>query len=194
MRDIIINNEKQFYKRLFLYKTLLYKNVNFKSDIDNEELQAIVTALNIKKRFKRIEYIYDYCCNRIDKFYEGKNLCQFQDDKCILHRVPNCKYKNGCCRICKHQSSKGCTTRNLSCKLFYCDKVKSGNELLKFSDLKILKLLTLRQRLICFENYFTDEKTFLRELKIGMLIPHSIGIVTRMMENSIYTRKHNKQE
>ena len=35
-------------------------------------MQAIVKALNIKRRSKRIAYIYDYCCNKIDKFYEGK--------------------------------------------------------------------------------------------------------------------------
>ena len=148
MKELLIDNKEVLYKKIKLYKTFLYKNTMFKTNLDDEECKAIVEALNIKKRKKRIEYIYDYCCNRIDKFYEGKNVCGFTNNKCIIQQAPNCKYKNGCCRLCIHQSSTGCKTKNLTCKLFYCSSVTQKYEVIKFKDLKILKMFSLRQKLM----------------------------------------------
>ena len=191
MENKVIVNKSNFYKKLFLYKSFLYKNVRFESNIDDEEVKDIIKALNIKKRSKRIEFIYDYCCDKIDKFYAGKDLCKFKNNQCIIHQIPNCTYKNGCCRICSYQSNKGCTTRNLSCKLFYCDKVKQNNEIIKFRDLKILKLLTLRQRLMVYENFFASREEFLTELKVGLLIFHSSRIVLRLIRHSFKIRRNN---
>jgi hypothetical protein len=189
MKEILVDNKKKFYSKLFLYKTFLYKRVMFKSSLDDEELQGIITALNIKKKSKRIEYIYDYSCNRIDKFYKGKNMCQFKDGQCINHQYPGCNIKNGCCRICINQSETGCKTSNLSCKLFYCDNVKKNNETIKFKDMKIFKLLTFRQRIIILDNFFANREEFLKELKLGLLVYHSLMIVYRLMRSSIILRK-----
>ena len=190
MKKVLINNKEDFYRKLYFYKSIFYRNTEFCSNINDEELQSIIKALNIKQKRDRIEFIYDYCCDKVDEFYKEKDLCLFNNNKCINQQKENCVYKNGCCRICLYQSKKGCTTKNLSCKLFYCDNVKKNNKTIKMSDLKILKLYSLRQRLMVFENYFTSREEFLKELNVGLLIFHSIGIVKRIIKNSIYLRKN----
>ena len=194
MKTIIVDNKDKFYSKLFLYKLILYRSAEFKTEIEDEELKKIVEALNIKNRNKKIEFIYDYCCSKIDKFYEGKNLCSFKDNKCIMHQKPNCNHFNGCCSLCFYQSNKGCKTSNLSCKLFFCDKIKNDNEILKFKDLKILKLFGLRQRLICRYNYFASREEFLIDLKIGLLFFYSCGVLKRTIRNSLFIRKMLKNE
>lgn len=188
MKIKIVENKEKFYLKLFLYKSFLYKNVKFETKIEDEELQSIINALNIKNRNKRIEYIYDYCCEKIDKFYEGKNMCNFKNGQCIAHQIPNCKHMNGCCSLCYYQSDKGCQSANLSCKFFYCDKIKKQNKILKFKDLKILKLFGIRQQLIAKFNYFASREEFLFELKAGLLITYSIGVMKRLFRNAFFIK------
>ena len=189
MKVKFINDKEKFYKKLFWYKSFFYRNIEFKTNIKDEELKPIIYAMNIKKKNKRIEYIYDYCCKKIDNFYNGKNICKFTNNQCLAHQVPNCNYKNGCCRLCANQSNKGCTTANLSCKLFYCDQVKKENEIIKFKDLKILKLLSLRQRFIVRDNFFASRKEFLLELKLGSFMFYAFRTLIRIFKNFIYVKK-----
>ncbi len=41
-----------------------------------------------------------------------------------------------------------CQTENLSCKLFYCPFIKSKYKILKIKEIPILKMLSLRQKMI----------------------------------------------
>ena len=70
MREMILKDRIKFG----LYKSFLYKNVVFKSESEDPKIIAIAEALNIKKRNKRIEYIYDFCSKYLDQYYEGKNI------------------------------------------------------------------------------------------------------------------------
>lgn len=175
MKVIKINSTK----KLFLYKTFLYRNVKFTTDSSEENMKDLVEALNIKKRNKRIEYIFDKCCDRIDEHNGDINMCGFCDGQCKIQK--GTKYHNGCCRLCKYQSDKGCTTRNLSCKLFFCDDAQEDFEPLKFKDLPLLKLYTFRQRYIVLYSFFSSREQMLLDLKIGMIIFYGFGCFYRVM-------------
>lgn len=192
MKNIVIKNEKQLYTKMFLYKTFLYSFVKFTINSEDEEVINIVKALNIKNPFKRVGFIYDYCCQKLDSFYEGKNICEFKDNKCIVQQESNCKFCNGCCRLCRYQTAKGCSTSNLSCKLFYCDTIQEKNKTLKYKDLKILKLLNLRQKMIVNDNFFAHRDSFLLELKVSSITFWAIRMMIRIVKNAIYCKKLKK--
>ena len=193
MKNKVIKDEKQLYSKMFIYKTFLYSFVKFSIDSQDEETVNIVKALNIKNPFKRVVFIPDYCCNKLDSFYEGKNICGFKNNKCIVQQGPNCKFCNGCCRLCRYQTTKGCTTSNLSCKLFYCDTIQKNNETLKYKDLKILKLFNLRQKMMVNDNFFAHRKEFLLELKLSLISFWGIRMLLRIIKNLIYCKKLKRE-
>ena len=194
MKNKLIKDEKQLYSKMFLYKTFFYRWINFTTESTNEEVINIINALNIKNRFKRVEFIYDYCCKKLDSFYEGKNICEFKDNKCIVQQGPNCKFCNGCCRLCRFQTTSGCQTSNLSCKLFYCDTIQNKHTTIKYKDLKILKLLSLRQKMIVNDNFFAHRKEFLLELKVNSITFWAVRMLIRIVKNAIYCRKLKKED
>lgn len=183
MKELNVNKESVL-KKAWLYKSFLYRKTKFISDTkDDEELNVIINALNIKKRYKRIEYIYDYCCNTIDKYNEGKNICGFIDNKCIRQQTPGCEYCNGCCRLCIHQKGKGCETSNLSCKFFYCSAVTEKYKVLKYEDFKILNLLSLRQKLMIKDNFFSTREEILKDLYYGSIIIFGVRVSIRIIRD-----------
>lgn len=133
----------KFYQKLFFYKKIWFKKTNFILDSNFEELKPIVEALNIKNRKQRITYIYDTACQQIDDHYQNKNICGFKNNKCYVQQKLKNGTINGCCRCCMYQSPKGCTTKNLTCKLFTCSEVEKRCQVIKFDDLKILNLLSI---------------------------------------------------
>ena len=87
IKNIEINNQKdlnKFYKRLFIYRSFLYKKVTFTVEKDKYNITDIINALNIKKRKQRLEFIYDTCCKEIDDFYDHKDICHFKNNKCLV--------------------------------------------------------------------------------------------------------------
>lgn len=187
-----IKNEKQLKKfnhRLFIYKSFLYKNVYFKIEDDKFSLSTMISALNIKKYRKRIEYIYDEACNQIDAFYKNKNMCGFKDNKCYVQQLNKQNKVNGCCRKCRFQCSKGCPTKNLACKLFYCSEAEKRHKLIKFEDLKILNLLNKRQRFIVKSDYFSSKEEVLNDLYMSSLLLSIIRIMYRISPAIIKTKK-----
>lgn len=60
---IVIQDEKdyqKFLRRLFFYKSIFYSFVSFQLEGDSKySLSVFQTALNLKSRRKRIEYLYD---------------------------------------------------------------------------------------------------------------------------------------
>ena len=118
-----IDNEldaKKFEKNIWIYKSIFYRNTKFilKNKTNIEGYNEAIEALNIKSRIKRINYIYDKSCEIIDNYNKKNSIdCEFENGHCIVHR--NTKYINGCCRLCRYQSEKGCKSKNLTCKLFF---------------------------------------------------------------------------
>ena len=186
MRNVYVENNEKFYKNLYLYKSSFYKNANFISKSNDEDFNSIISALNIKSRIKRIKFIYDYCCRRIDTYNEGKNICGFNEaGQCYAQQYDGCTLKNGCCRLCALQNPNGCKTSNLTCKMFYCKYVTDKNKVLKYKDLKILKLFSLRQRLIIQDDFFSTRESVLFDLYCGSIIIYSIRLSIRIVLNFI---------
>ena len=188
------NDLKKFYKRLWLYRSFMYKGVTFELDSDKYDISNFVSALNIKNRRKRIEYIYDCACNEIDKFYDGKNVCGFKDNQCYVQRKLKNNKINGCCRICIHQNNKGCITRNLACKLFFCSEAKKRHKVLTIKDIKIFKILTIRQRYIMSTDYFNSREEVINDLYIGSIIVVVFKYLYRMLKKTIIRIKKKRKK
>lgn len=185
-KKIVIKNEielHKFYNRIFLYRSFLYKFVKFKLIDDKYNISSLVKALNIKNRKRRIKYIYDAACDEIDMFYKEKNMCDFKDNQCYVQRKLGNNKFNGCCRICMYQSNIGCRTKNLACKLFFCFEVKKRNKILKIEDIKVLKVLGVRQRYILKNNYFSSKEEVVNDLYIGSIIVVTFRYVYRIVRN-----------
>ncbi|MBR3161497.1 MAG: hypothetical protein IKF19_02045 [Bacilli bacterium] len=186
IKKIVINSDsdlKSFYRKLFIYKSFLYLGVKFVSD--DERLKDIVKALNIKNRIKRIDYVYDSACSYVDDYWNDKNICGFVNNKCHTQKGKNSKFENGCCRRCFYQSNKGCITSNLTCKLYFCEEVKKRYTVPTYKDIKILKLLTFRQRIVLNHDYFSSREEILMDLYIGSVIIFLIRLLFRYAVKNI---------
>ena len=181
----------KFYQKLFFYKSFIFKKTTFTVETKYEQLKPIIKALNIKKRKDRITYIYDEACRQIDNHYKNKNICGFKNNKCYVQQKLNNGTINGCCRMCKYQSEKGCQTINLTCKLFTCSEVEKRCKIITFNDLKILTLLSYRNQMILKSDYFSKREDVIKDLYYGSFTLWTIRIVIRLI-NNFYTLKHKK--
>lgn len=193
-KTILINNYSdynKFLKKLNIYKSILYYNTLFavKNNTNDNMIDYIVNALNIKNRKKRITYIYDSSCKLIDDDTKNSNICGFKNGKCYVQRNLNNGKCNGCCRKCLYQTNKGCPTKNLSCKLFNCSEVTSRYNTIKYDDLKILKLLSLKNRIIIKSDYFSRREDVLKDLYAYTLTYSTLRIVYRLFKNYVYSKK-----
>ena len=191
---IKINNQTaldKFYRKLFFYKSFIFKKTKFTVETNYEEVKPIINALNIKKRKPRITYIYDEACKQIDNHYKNKNICGFKNNKCYVQQKLQNGTINGCCRMCMYQGAKGCTTKNLTCKLFTCSEIEKRCKVIKFDDLKILNLLSFKNRMILKSDYFSKREDVIKDLYYGSFFLWTIRIVIRMIIN-FYTLKRKK--
>ena len=166
---MIINNKKHLYKYLFFYRSFFCIFIKFETTLKDKESKLIIDALNIKNRYNRIYFIIDNLCDNIDEYYKGINICKFKNSKCICHRKQKLNYKNGCCRLCKYQTSSGCSTKNFACKMFNCSYVKNNYEVIKYKDLKLYKVLTPIQRYVLKNDYFSNIEQVTKDLYYGPL-------------------------
>ncbi len=184
MKRIVISNKKdleKFYKRIKYYRSIFYLFTKFESD--NKDIEKIIYALNIKNRFKRIRYINEEACRELDEFTAGKNPCGFKNGVC------KAKLKSGCCRKCRWVGSKGCTTSNVACKLFFCSRVCDKYKSLKFDDIKILKCFSFNEQVIVKHNYYTKKEEVLMDLYIGSLTIFTIRYLYRTIKHRIIREK-----
>lgn len=113
---------------------------------------------------KRITYIYDNSCKLVDDNTKNINICGFKNGKCYVQQRLKSVKCNGCCRMCIYQTKRGCPTKNLVCKLFNCSEVASRYDVIKYEDLKLLKLLSLKNRIIIESDYFSKREDVLKDL------------------------------
>ena len=184
-KRVVINTEKdynKFIKKIFMYRSVLFKKVSFnlENTYNNENIDLIIKALNIKNRKQRINYIYDEACNLIDNKFKGINICGFTNGKCYVQLCSKKDYYNGCCRKCLYQTNYGCSTKNLACKLFNCSEVKSRYEVITFKDLKLLKVLSLKNQFIVKSDYFSKREDVLKDLYSYSIIYSTIRVLLRL--------------
>lgn len=198
-KTIVIESKEdytKFIKRIVLYKSILYINTEFqvKGCQVNDKIQQMINGLNIKNRYKRITYVYDTACSIIDSNTKGLNVCGFKNNKCYIQQKQNNGKCNGCCRLCKHQNSNGCSTKNLACKLFNCSEVKNRYKTVEYKDLAILKLLSLKNRLIVKSDYFSTREEVLKDLYAYTLTYSILRIFFRSIRNLISKTKNSNQD
>ena len=184
-KTIVIENEadyQRFLRKLPAYRSVLHRFTSFRvrSAVHEGEAESIARALNLKKRRERVSYVYDRACDFGDRYNEENGIvCAFTDGMCEdpKHR----RFPNGCCFICHMQTSSGCPTRNLSCKLFYCDHMaeKYGDKILTVKDIPVLRLFTPSQRLIAKENVFVPRETCIRLLSFGSYLVYCMYSVVK---------------
>ena len=177
------NDLDRFYKRIKYYRSPLYRFTTFKSD--NKEIGKIIEALNIKNRCKRIQFVFEAACDYIDDYNktQSNNICGFSNNKCRNNVL------NGCCRKCYYRGKNGCTTQNLSCKLFFCSKVCDKYKTLTFDDVKLLKCFSYRNQVIVKHNYFTKKEDYLVDLYIGCVNIAILRYLYRTIKHKIFKKK-----
>ena len=148
---IMINNTKL----LFLYT-------------NNKNIKNITNALNIKNKKERITYVYEEAIKEINNYYR-EDLCQFIDRKCIVQRTTNSTHIDGCCYRCPICTDKGCPSSNFACKLIYCKTAIGNMKRLNFNDVKILKCLSIPQRLIILSDFFITKEEVIEDTNKGLL-------------------------
>lgn len=191
--ELNVVNQKQ--KRLFYILLPIYKHIyrhlnSFHINASDEEINEIIKAISIKKRKERIEFVYDGACEILDNQFNGCNICGFNNYKCLAQQSGNCNFFNGCCRRCVYQSTNGCKTSNLTCKLFYCCEVTNKYKVLQIKDLKILKVLSFRQKIILKHDYFTSREDVIRDLQIGSPTIFIIRTLYRFFTKNIVKKRH----
>lgn len=183
-----IHDLKKLEKYMFFYRSILGRFIHFKSQDSYLPIDCIVKALNIKNRRKRITYIYDTLCKQIDTYYQDKNLCDFQHDRCFVQRR-EMKYKNGCCRLCKYFKKDGCSTSNFTCKMFYCVSAQKKMRPLEFSDLPLLKCFSIRQRFLLRHDFFSSREDIISDLWWESIFINLFRIYPRFISNIILKRR-----
>ena len=191
---ITINNYKDYKKKkkkINIYKSILYYNTLFevKNNINEKNIDYITNALNMKNRKKRIEYVYDQSCKLIDRKNQGINICGFENGKCWVQRKIKNGKCNGCCRKCIYQTSNGCSTKNLSCKLFNCTEVRSRYNVIRYNDLKLLRKKKKKNQIIIKSDYFSKREDVLKDLYSYSLIYSTFRIVYRLIRTYINVNK-----
>ena len=167
--NITINNQKDYKKfinKIILYKSFFYKKAKFtlENNIQNEELEIIINALNIKNKNRRLDYVYDEICKILNKKIDF-SICKFKNNKCIIQRKNNSKNCNGCCLKCKNLKNSQCNTENITCKLLYCPFIKKHYKIIKMKDIDLFKLFSLKQKLILKFDFFSTREEVLQDLK-----------------------------
>ena len=151
----------------------IYNNKKLTVKDKNDKLRDIIdimTAINIKDKYKRYEFIYDTVCNYLDEKI-NTNYCQFKDDICIRDRQKNNNHKNGCCECkgrgkCKYLIDSKCTLGNcVACKLFTCHTLKKMGIKEAINDYVLTKyFFTTKQKDILRFSYWTPREIVLDRL------------------------------
>ena len=151
----------------------IYNNKKLTNKDKNDKLSDIIdimTAINIKDKYKRYEFIYDTVCHYLDEKI-NTNYCQFKDDMCIRDRNKNNNHKNGCCECigrgkCKYLIDSKCTLGNcMACKLFTCHTLKKLGIKENINDYVLTKyFFTTKQKDILRFSYWTPREVVLDRL------------------------------
>lgn len=169
------NLNKTKYKRL-LKKLLFIKKIILKSKIEigiqkdskkllgyvinydenNKRQNDFILAINAifyNTRYERYNYIYDTVCNYLDSYFYGKDLCDFQNNKCGEKR--NTSSLTGCCHhfrikclgpltklvLCEYlKEDYTCGAKCISCKLFTCDYLEKKGIKFRIKDILLLNV------------------------------------------------------
>lgn len=148
---------------------------------DQNDFILAINAIFYKTRYERYVYIYDTVCNYLDNVFYGKNVCDFEDNKCGEKR--NYSVKIGCCRhykykligplypkwvACEHLTKEyKCAAKCIACKLYTCDYLKKKGIVFKIKDILLLDVFfrPLQKYYIKYMVYTPKEKIIKRLMR-----------------------------
>ena len=146
--------------------------------IDNVIIKEVITAIKtilIKDEYKRLTYVYDNLCLRIEEDLSFFKYCNFINNKCIAQRdienkteYPINEY-NGCCydvskkKQCSKLINKNCETKCISCRLFICRYLRDRGIVYDVRDsLQIRVFINFIQRPELIWNFFQDKDVIIK--------------------------------
>ena len=160
-------------------KILLGYIINY--DEENKQQNDFILGINAifyNTKNERYNYIYDTVCDYLDSCFYGKNLCDFQNNKCGEKR--NTSSLIGCChhfkikclgpltKLVKCEYLKEdytCSAKCIGCKLFTCDYLRKKG--IKF---RIKDILLLDSFFNPIQKYFIKYKVFTPKYKVIKLL------------------------
>lgn len=138
----------------------------------NHDLEMIKTAVNIKNKEDRYNYIYDTVCKILDDRIINENYCEFENDVCIRFKKENPNHKNGCCEWkgrgkCKYLVDSVCTMKTcMACKLFTCKFLEKEKGIKQnINDFVLTKyFLNKNQKYILECSFWTPKEIVMKRL------------------------------
>ncbi len=135
-----------------------------------KEFFYVLLIDDIKERYT---YIYDKACDELDEVFRTKNICDFQNDRCINQRMNKTPHDTmGCCYsfyyrkdgypvdsgLCKYLDGKSCSIKCLKCKMFTCDFLKKQGIKFLSKDFWLLDIFLNSKQIKFMESaFFTPE-------------------------------------
>jgi len=151
---------KFLIKNNIKFNNTIYIDVDKRSNNNDKMLEFMINLRSIKNPMKRLEEQISFTCDYLDSEIKLNNICQFENGKCLKYR--NSGEKTSCCKDnCKYGFP--CSIKNIACKIFMCDMIKSmgyGFYIEYIFSLK--KNLTVIDRAICKTCLFVPLKKVLR--------------------------------
>ncbi len=177
MKDIYIKDDNNFYRKIHRYLKrkeivhLIYKNNDIIDDTNIDKFSEIkfkiqaIHAINIKNIKERYSYIYDVVCSYLDSEFKTKDICNFENNKCIsVRNNSHCSNSlHGCCYgknrgLCKNFINSKCNIKSISCKLFTCRYLKKNKIKYSINSIPLLKyFFNIKQKFILDTSIFKDK-------------------------------------
>ena len=146
---------------------------------DGDMVTSLKAIFGTNSLYKRYEMIYDYICDNLDEEFMRKDICKFENDKCIFNRHDKSKYNiMGCCysfkynglacyniSLCKHLKNRSCDAKCLGCKLFTCKYLKERGIIFKLDYMIIAKgFFNKQQRELLRTTFFVTKDEVMEKL------------------------------
>lgn len=107
-------------------KNIIAYVINFdENNLKQNDFISGINAIFYNTRFERYNYIYDTVCDYLDSYFYGKNLCDFQNNKCGEKR--NTSSTAGCCHHAKYKIL-GPFSKLVLCEYLNKEKLKKIND------------------------------------------------------------------
>ena len=164
-------------------KNIVAYIINYnENNIKHQDFISGIRAIFYNTKYERYNYIYDTVCDYLDGYFYGKNLCDFQDNKCGEKRTTSCT--TGCCHhfkykilgpfskmvICEHINKENytCDAKCLPCKLFTCDYLEKKGVKFKVKDILLLDTFfnQIQKYFIKYMVFTPKEKILKRLIKL----------------------------
>ena len=159
------------------YFQVIVFNFNENNYQDLMDLIRSIKVVLLLTTLEKYDYIYDSVCDYLDNEFRCKNICEFENDKCIAKRDFNLTC--GCCRHyksllsneliqCEYLINKRCSTKCITCKMFTCHYlVKHKGVKYSIQDIFLLrKFFNPIQKIIILIGYFTSKEKIMKRLLI----------------------------